>query len=52
MEEFVELENNNTMKMLEDISENTGASFEELLSGDLKLPIYRGMYLDKILKAK
>ncbi len=48
--EFVELENNNTMKMLEDISENTGASFEELLSGDLKLPIYRGMYLDKILK--
>lgn len=48
--EFVDLENTETMDILDKISESTNASFEELISGELKLPIYRGMYLDKILK--
>ena len=38
------------MDILDKISESTNASYEELISGELKLPIYRGMYLDKILK--
>ena len=48
--EFVDLENTETMDILDKISESTNASYEELISGELKLPIYRGMYLDKILK--
>ena len=48
--EFVDLENSETMDILDKISDTTNASFEELISGELKLPIYRGMYLDKILK--
>ena len=48
--EFVDLENSNTMEILEKISESTNSNYEELISGELKLPIYRGMYLDKILK--
>ena len=38
------------MDILDKISDSTNASYEELISGELKLPIYRGMYLDKILK--
>ena len=48
--EFVDLENTETMDILDKISESANASYEELISGELKLPIYRGMYLDKILK--
>ena len=48
--EFVDLENSETMDILDKISDSTNASYEELISGELKLPIYRGMYLDKILK--
>ncbi len=48
--EFVDLENSETMDILDRISDSTNASYEELISGELKLPIYRGMYLDKILK--
>lgn len=48
--EFVELENNETMDILEKISDSTNTNYEELISGELRLPIYRGMYLDKILK--
>ena len=48
--EFIDLENSNTMEILEKISESTNSNYEELISGELKLPIYRGMYLDKILK--
>ena len=48
--EFVDLENTETMDILDKISDSTNASYEELISGELKLPIYRGMYLDKILK--
>ena len=48
--EFVDLENTETMDILDKISDSTNSSYEELISGELKLPIYRGMYLDKILK--
>ncbi len=48
--EFVDLENNNVMDILDKISDSTNIAYEELISGELKLPIYRSMYLDKILK--
>ena len=39
--EFVDLENSETMDILDKISDSTNASYEELISGELKLPIYR-----------
>ena len=47
---FVDLENNETMNLLDKISDGTNVGFEELLEGEISLPIYRSLYLDKILK--
>ena len=48
--EFVELENNEAMDIISKISDGTNIRYEELLAGEVKLPIYRGLYLDRILK--
>lgn len=48
--DFIDLSENETLDMLSKLSEGTGTSYKELISGDLKLPVYRSLYLDKILK--
>lgn len=48
--DFVDLENSETMDILEKISDSANINYEELINEELKIPIYRGMYLDKILK--
>lgn len=48
--DFIDLSENETLDMLSKLSEGTGTSYKKLISGDLKLPVYRSLYLDKILK--
>ena len=48
--EFVELENNDSIDIISKIADGTNINYEELLSGEVKLPIYRGLYLDRILR--
>ncbi len=48
--DFIDLSENQTLDVLEKLAEGTNANYEELVSGELKLPIYRSLYLDKILK--
>ena len=47
---FIDLSQNETLEMIDKLAEGTNTSYKELISGDLKLPIYRGLYLDSILK--
>ena len=47
---FIDLSQNETLEMLDKLAEGTNTSYKELISGDLKLPVYRGLYLDSILK--
>lgn len=48
--DYLDLTENDTLDMIDKIAEGTGASYKELISGDLKLPVYRSLYLDSILK--
>ncbi len=48
--DFIDLSENDTLSMIDKIAEGTGASYKELISGNLKLPIYRSLYLNNILK--
>ena len=47
---FIELQNNETIKFLDDITSQIDVDFTQIEKGELKLPIYRSMYLDKLLK--
>ncbi len=48
--QFVDLENNSTLEALEKLYEGTNIDFKQLTSGKVQVPIYRSLYLDKILK--
>lgn len=48
--EFIDLEENKTLDTLEKIVESADVSYKELATGTIHLPIYRSLYLDKILK--
>ncbi len=48
--EFVDLENNTSLETIEKIVEASNLDFKELESKNIKLPVYRSLYLDKILK--
>ena len=48
--EFIDLENNKTLDAIEKIAESSSVSYKELASGEIKIPLYRSLYLDKILK--
>ena len=48
--EFINLEENEALSTLEKIADGTSCQYEEMINGTLQLPIYRGLYLDKILK--
>ena len=47
---FLSLEENETMDFISGLIESEDVSYEEIKSGELKLPISRSMYLDKILQ--
>ena len=48
--EFIDLENNKTLDAIEKIADSANISYKELASGEIKMPLYRSMYLDKILR--
>ena len=48
--QFVDLENNKTLDAIDKISESANVNYKELSSLKINLPIYRSLYLDKILK--
>ncbi len=48
--QFVDLENNATLDALKKLYEGTNVDFKQLTSGKVQVPIYRSLYLDKILK--
>ena len=48
--EFIDLEGNKTLDTLEKIVESADVSYKELATGTIRIPIYRSLYLDKILK--
>ena len=47
---FLDLTENETLEVIDKLAEGTNTSYKELISGELKLPVYRGLYLDNILK--
>lgn len=48
--QFIDLEDNSTLDVLEKISESSNIDFKDLNTSVIKVPIYRGLYLEKILK--
>lgn len=48
--EFIDLEENETMNLLENLKTNLDIDFKEIEQGDIKLPIFRSLYLDRLLK--
>jgi len=48
--QFVDLEDNDSLETILQISESTNVSFKELSQGIIKVPVYRSLYLDRILK--
>lgn len=47
---FITLEENETIDFIDSISKGMDITYEELEKGELKLPIYRSLYLDRILE--
>ena len=47
---FIDLEENETLDFLEKLNIDDTLNYEELSEGQLELPVYRTLYLDKILK--
>ncbi len=48
---FINLEENETIEFIDSLSKGMGITYEELEKGELKLPIYRSLYLDRILES-
>ena len=47
---FLDLEENETMSFIDSITAGMDISYKELEKGELKLPVYRSLYLDRILE--
>ena len=47
---FLDLEENNTINFIDSITSGMDISFKELEKGEIKLPVYRSLYLDRILE--
>ena len=47
---FLQLEENETMDFIDGITEQIDVDFSAIEKGELKFPIYRTMYLDRLLK--
>ena len=48
--EFINLEENETMNLLDNLRTNLDIDFKEIEKGEIKLPIFRSVYLDRLLK--
>ena len=48
--DFIDLEENDTIKLFENLKDNLNIDFKEIEQGDIKLPIFRSLYLDRLLK--
>ena len=48
--DFIDLEENETIKFFESLKTNLDIDFKEIEQGEIKLPIYRSLYLDRLLK--
>ena len=48
--EFINLEENETINLFESLKTNLDIDFKEIEEGDIKLPIFRSLYLDRLLK--
>ena len=46
---FINLENNENIEFLNNLESGLGISYEEIENGTITLPIYRSMYMEKIL---
>lgn len=49
--EFINLEENETMNLFENLKTNLDIDFKDIEQGEIKLPIYRSLYLDRLLKS-
>ena len=47
---FLNLDKNDTLDFIESISEGMDINYKELEKGQIRLPVYRGLYLDKLLE--
>ena len=47
---FINLEDNDTIKFIESITEDIDVDYSKIKDNNLKLPMYRALYLDKILE--
>ncbi|MBR2241371.1 MAG: DEAD/DEAH box helicase [Clostridia bacterium] len=48
--DFIDLEENETINLFESLKSNLDIDFEEIEQGEIKLPIFRSLYLDRLLK--
>lgn len=48
---YMKLENNETMQFLEELTTNMEIDAKDLTSGVMKLPVYRTLYLEKMLES-
>lgn len=46
---FINLEDNETIKFIDSITEDIDVDYSKIKNGELRLPMYRALYLDKIL---
>lgn len=47
---FLDLDENDTIQFIDSITSGMDISYKELEKGELKLPVYRSLYLDRILE--
>lgn len=47
---FLELEENDTIDFIDSVTSGMDISYKELEKGELRLPVYRSLYLDRILE--
>lgn len=47
--DFLSLEENEDIDFLDNLIEGTGVSYKELEEGNVRLPVYRSLYLDRIM---
>ncbi len=47
---FIKLEDNETLKFIDNITEDIDIDYSKIKNGSLSLPMYRSLYLDKILE--
>ena len=48
--DFIKLEENDTLKFIDSITEDIDIDYDEITDNNIKLPMYRALYLDKILE--